>query len=98
MSELTTKLKLLRKYKMIENIIWVVGFVLIFCASQLLPNSIVGLLSFIFFIAIGASTAFVMSQKCPKCSNYFHGSNPIWGNTLRRSCAHCGLHVNGNNS
>ncbi|MFC1588924.1 hypothetical protein ACFL3P_01485 [Pseudomonadota bacterium] len=88
----------LRRYKLIENIIWVVGISLAVILNQLASEEALKIYGMVLFASLVASTIFVMSRKCPRCKEYFHGSNPVWGNTLRRSCAHCGLHINGKNA
>ena len=88
----------LRRYKLIENIIWFGGLLLAAVLSQAVSQEALKIYGVILSVGLISSTIFVMSRKCPRCLNYFHGSNPIWGNTLRRSCVHCGLNINGKNA
>jgi hypothetical protein len=92
------ELQKLRKYKYIENIIWFVAFPLIFIVSYLVPELIFEIYVLIVAVSIIFSTTRSLSCRCPKCHKYFHGPSMLMGNTLRRTCAHCGLHVSGNNA
>ena len=92
------KLKQLRRYKLIENIILLGGLLLGLVIRQNASPETLKIFGIVFIISLLVSTLFVMSRKCPKCGNYYHGSNAFWGNTLRSSCAHCGLHISGNNA
>jgi len=96
--EMESKLTQLRRCKLIENIIWAGGFLLAIVLSQIASETTLKIYGAILFICVISSTLFVMSRKCPKCSKYFHGNTPLSGNTLRRSCAHCGLHISGKNA
>ena len=98
MKEMEFEIKRLRTYKTAENVIWIGGFLIGIILLMAGFDAILPLYSVIFFVFLFASTFFVMSRKCPRCSNYFHGRGPIWGNTLRCSCLHCGLHISKENA
>lgn len=87
------ELKRLKHYKKFENLAWIGGFgfgiVIGLVASE---ETLKFYALSLFFILLG-STLFVMSRKCPNCGKYFHGNSPIWGNTLRRTCVHCGVEL-----
>jgi len=98
MDTIKTKLKFLWKVKMFEDATLVIGVVLGLILNKFASAEVVRIYGALFGAMFILTGLFTMSRKCPKCSKYFHGSNAIWGNTLRRSCAHCGLHVNGKNA
>lgn len=92
------ELQKLRTYKYIENIIWFAGIPLTFILGYLIPEPIFKIYGIVFGISLITSTLLSLSRKYPRCNKHFHGSNQVWGNTLRRTCAHCGLYVSGNNA
>ena len=89
----TNKLKI---YKRSENALWVIGILVGLVLSFIGSANLLKIYSFFVVVILIGSTLFVMSRKCPNCGEYFHGSSPFWGNTLRQSCAHCGIKINGN--
>jgi len=97
-NEMELKLLTLRRYKLTENIVWIGGISMALILGQIASEETLKVYGVVLFISLVVSTLFSMSRKCPRCTNYFHGSNPIWGNTLRRSCVHCGLHISGKNA
>ena len=91
------ELQQLARYKLIEIIIWLVGLSSVFIVGYYVSDTLFKAYLLFIFIALWSSMLFVMSRKCPRCGNYFHGVSRFQGNTLRRTCLHCELHISGNN-
>jgi ribosomal protein S27AE len=88
----------LRRYKNTENLVWIGGFGIGIVLGFVAAEEILKIYAFILFFILVGSTLFVMSRTCPNCGEYFHGNSPIWGNTLRRTCVHCGIGLSRKNA